>query len=246
MGAMAVTQNSDVAPSHWRYDRRSHLARLDCGDWRGEVDLARADRGLILSHVAAGGSSLQLFQLDERNLAGSPPADAYVRGADLFAAYDSREDRPVGVSAYWRVELAEDWLICHHIVSLQTPLLETYPDVVVRSSFPYARFRSLGQSDWRSELDSAASIARGTLVADLDGASVLLLAPSPTDHRDCVIEMDPAAQCARVTHQLVAGFLEKGVIRRYRLMAAIGRDASERMLNELYERFVAGPLPLTT
>jgi hypothetical protein len=129
------------------------VASLRCGQLSGQVDVSRPDLGL--SCAAFGmhpvqGALLQVQRRDEseratavsnvsafRQLWPLAVAEAYVRGDDLIGSYQATRDWPYSPQIYWRANslssVSEVVGSLSMLISVQTQLLDTWPQISVHS-----------------------------------------------------------------------------------------------------------------
>jgi hypothetical protein len=171
----------------------------------------------------SSGQRLAFFGLAE--LASTPLVEQYARGNDLVASYAASDTYPFGCQVYWSVGSCGEGLSLELLVSVQTDLLDTHPVVHVAGPQP------LGSSD-------TLVVDGDELLAATTGDAMLVLGVHPSDGGEC----DRAAENR---WQLFAHFLEKGVIRRARLFAALVPAHDPSLAREAYRQFLRKPLPLT-
>jgi hypothetical protein len=233
---------------------------LECAAGRGELNLREAQRGLRILPAGARGGLHEWFRLPCASLAGQAPDDAYVRGRDLIARYPSGECDNVGLSLYWRLSPSatqrngdDDVLEVEFVVSAQTETLESYPNLAVSNESPAGPCYARGSSGWSAlAARHGTSDTGGVLIAGGAAHPAVLLAVYPGDLASCRVGTDAGTARVVVDVEMIAGFLEKGVIRRGRMRAALlpaSHGAADERWLELAERhyqsLVASPLPLT-
>lgn len=161
--------------------------------------------------------------------------DAYPRGADLVARYGPCEAFPFRTEVYWRADTRADAATTglQMIVSVETDLLDTYPELHVSS-----RITPPG-------LATATDPGNGYAEATLDDYRLWCEAVHPTDLPEAAHEWrrQPSFE---VSHwRLFARFLEKGVIRRARLAGALLPSGGAEAAAHWRQAFVDQPTPLT-
>lgn len=249
---------------------QGHAARLNWRSLTGRIDLARPDEGLRLERCQdreLGPLQLLGVVLPGAARAAEPPsaespADAYVRGADLIATYDPADERPFRTQVYWRS--VESFAASSGIravelhVSVQTDLLDSRPEVRVVSQLPPAEVQRLADPEDGAFEGLPLDAARGAEL-DASGAPGCLLfrfARLPFSYAEMIHPADfrrlelksPSAQprALRLEHLLFPGHLEKGVILRGRLRAALlAREDDAQQALACYREFVAEEPPLT-
>jgi hypothetical protein len=241
---------------------RDNVAKLSCGKLSGCVDVSRPNAGL--HDVTFDGAHIAIdFLRAYRSDAGAEKpwplsaAESYVRGNDLVASYLAIDDWPFSPQLYWRVNslcavrgvLASVSLL----VSVQTHLLDTVPQIVVTSLVPNEELLLLGVSGTQPR------------AARIDSSQII-----PATNRDCCIisrfrgvplsyiEIMPAGDFHAISFRageagmafewrLFAEFLEKGVIRRARIHTAIvPRDNDIEIAAACCKAIDGLELPLTT
>lgn len=227
-------------------------ARLQRAPLAGRISIDRPGDGL--HDLQCNGRSVagRLATVSVRNAADAPPTtppapawqveDAYVRGDDLVVVYQPLGDHPIRWQAYWRAPpvgqqgLAE----LDVIVSIQTPLLESYPLVTVGSCFPAATIQ------WCDAEGSPCDAGVQCRIARIDVDSQLHMAEmvASKDFDSCRVEAT-AEHGVSTVWSMGRQFMEKGVIRRVRMRsvltpANISSEALGRLWAEL--EHVAPPL----
>jgi len=204
------------------------------------LDVAAAGRGLQFQ--SAGGDAV--LGIDLTGL-----ADHWVRGADVVATYEPADPRRLRSTVMWRALGGEagvaSWQV---VVSAQTALLET--DVAVAVHADVAADSVLwsaadAASRWQPLTDAAALPAAATAILLRRPASTCLIAVHPADAR----RIDAARDGGRwaLTCRLFAAPLEKGVLLRSRVLAAVGPASDDTVwAQRLCDEFAASPPPLTT
>lgn len=193
--------------------------------------------GLDPAHLCAGLSELRCGEalLADRVFAAKTPGgplphaiESYVRGADHVSTHPAADAFPFRTQLDWTAEeLGNGTSAAVLTVSLQTDLLDTRPELLF-TTLPTGSPVEGPFAGWRFETP---------------GTPTLLLVPHPTDAGETQRVQDDHAFGLR----LASPFLEKGVIRRFRLAAiALAADATEEDVHAALEGFTALPLPLTT
>jgi hypothetical protein len=174
--------------------------------------------------------------------------DAYVRGRDLVALYDEARPDHLRTQVYWRALSANDLSASckpDHIVaafelilSVNTSLLDSDPQVAVRSE--------ISTSNSIVQLQVApAPEASAVLVRLGNGKRSYVELVHPADACRSWIDTQ-TANSAQINHLLFQQRLEKGVILRARIRAAIiASDHDEQLAAELYQHFATSEPPLT-
>jgi hypothetical protein len=214
----------------------NHAAQLRCGSFFGCIDAARPDTGL---HGIALESSLTIDVLRVYRADGAgdrswplPIAESYVRGSDLVACYQPVPDWPFSPQLYWRANslyavrgvLSSVSLL----VSVQTHLLDTVPQIGVASTLPCDEFllvTSDAKARPRAErMDPSQSLHSPSgdccVVARFREQPLSYVEIMPAGDFQAV-GLSSGANGSTLEWRLFAEFLEKGVIRRARLHAAV-------------------------
>lgn len=264
----------DAASGQSVWSLQGTLGKLRCEHFSGEVDVARPTNGLKTTALSDGRMPYALVgvyrtakspapqfaeRADNADLWSLPVADAYVRGRDLVASYGPADDWPYSPQLYWQANsldsVADVLGSLSLLVSLQTHLLDTWPQISVASQLPAGESLRLSISDnGHAEVGSVEQVAQ---VLPVGVTCCILRRPSEmslsyveimhtTDFRELVIRPD-ANGVSCVEWRLFADFLEKGVIRRARVHAAlVPRKNDIELAVECCRALQQSPLPLTT
>jgi len=167
-----------------------------------------------------------------------PPTDRWVRNEDVVAVYEPQDPRSLKATAMWRrwptgSPAVAAWEL---VVSCQTSLLASDATVMVRSLVPAG--------------DIISPTAAAALARPASGLSILM-ATHPLEARRLAIRPDsvdgPAPAPVAIECHLFPSVVEKGVLLRGRVLAAIGpRENDAEWSAGLLDRFAASPPPLTT
>ena len=156
----------------------------------------------------------------------TPPTDAYIRGNDLVATYAESADRCCRTQIYWRFANEADYFGVQLIVSVQTSRLDAAPGLTVTSRLP----------------GPAQLVEEGTVVVPLPESDVCYAELIDGSNVESTI-----VRGTRITNKLFPGSLEKGVIRRARILGSfLPASSSEQTARALHERLVRSAPPLTT
>lgn len=209
------------------------------------LDPACPADGLTVGPFAGSACRLLAVEL------GAAPAliDHWVRGDDVVAVYEPADARRLRTTAMWRwLESGvaapagtAAWLV---VVSAQTALLDSDPRITVDSRIPGNCVRwAASTADpprWRVGADPVANAA---LVRGPDQRSVLI-AVHPADRRSFTVGIAPDRVTVRCG--LFSGRVEKGVLLRGRVLAAVGPTAGDdAWASRLLDHLDAEPPPLT-
>lgn len=208
----------------------------------GRLDVALPRNGLELRSSSNDRDTVLAVEL-------SSLADHWLRGADLVAAYEPDDPRRLRSTVMWRAHGSREGVVSWEVVvSAQTSLLETEVSVAVRSDVAADTLLwSTGgeASPWRS-IASATALPEGAaaVLARRQGSSCLI-AVHPADARR--IDIDRSAGRCGVSCKLFAAPLEKGVLLRSRVVAALGPAVGdEAWADQVLRAFASSPPPLTT
>jgi hypothetical protein len=201
-----------------------------------------------------GASVLQLHWHDRSRDVTETIEESYTRGPDLVATYAQPSNHTVRPQVYWRALIDESkrQFGVDLIVSMQTSLLASVPAtdcvsmyparqcIVMRPDLSLEHLDCMTCPDWTAVQSPAVIIRHREF--DLDLTAMV----HPSDWTTTKIRASED-QYMQVRFDLFDESLEKGVIRRGRLRAALlpRRDAQARLV-ELFEQFAALEPPLTT
>ncbi len=222
-----------------------------------ELDLAFPDRGVVVRH---GGRHDQLLGVDLAARAGAAdgvvgPIDHWLRANDVAAVYEPIDARRLRATAMWRMHEGEpEVAVWELVVSAQTSLLQSDAEVAVVSTVEaddllWNDVRA-GHQGWHSIGTDGAVPPEATCIlarrgAAAAGATSLLIAVHPADHRHLFVTR--AGPRARIECRLFSSAIEKGVLLRSRVMAALGpASADTAWAGRIAARFAASSPPLTT
>lgn len=200
-----------------------------------EIDLARSDHAIAL-RSSDGQSLATLWGLAQ--LRDLPLLECYLRDNDLVACYAPGREFPFHTDVYWSiVELPiqpQPQLALSLLVSVRTDLLDTHPEIELHSTAP-------------PESLEAIPTDQGVIYTGPLSPTTTLI--DFAEDQDCASEELGVGEGHRdlLRRELFAHFLEKGVIRRARLFAALDSapTPAERAA-KLCEAFLATGMPLTT
>jgi hypothetical protein len=125
--------------SPWRLT--ANLADLHCGPLTGRIDLAAPQLGLTALSWDTHEQSGALWRLTpvEPNARIGGLEDAYIRGEDLVATYRPGPNFPYRLEVYWSASQHDSAVMLRGLVSIQTPLLDTNPEVQVANNLATSR-----------------------------------------------------------------------------------------------------------
>lgn len=222
------------------------------------VDVAHPDQGFLSS--ASNGRFMQLLPAEAAAAKSLKLAEVYGRGSDLVALYEPLAPHQVQPSVYWRARWDEGCQAVgvEVIVSTQTSLLDSNPETVVATGMPIgdvwavasepASFARLEYSQFPLNLAAGDSHSPSLVIyqpRDTPFAYVEMV--HPADFVTMQVELNKWGETWATT-RLFSERLEKGVIRRARIAGwHIPRKTDVlAAAQELYAKFAAEPLPLTT
>jgi hypothetical protein len=228
-----MTSSPPAAPATWT------LAGLVASDGRCRLDLAAPAAGLVSS------GDDRMLGLDLR----SPPAaarlvDHWARGDDVAGVYEPTDPRRLRATAMWRSLAAErGWEL---VVSAQTSLVESDSALAVTcdlggGAIAWGRGTATGLR-WEP-LGETAVPAEATCLLVRRHADAVLVAVHPADVRRILVTRD--AGRVRVVCWLFTAAIEKGVLLRSRVLAAVGPAADTSWADALVGGLAASPPPLS-
>lgn len=210
------------------------------------VDLAQPARGIVRDHDALLGVVLTPPE------APTPrPTDHWLRANDLVAVYEPADDRRLRGTVMWRIHAEQPAVDCWEaVVSAQTSLLESDAAVAVVSDVAadellWADGR-IAPTTWRPTGAAADMPAAATcLLARRPNGTTALIAVHPADGGRIVVRR--TGPQTRIECWLFSTTIEKGVLLRSRVVAAIGPDRDDTLwADRLFATFAASAPPLTT
>ena len=227
-------------PATWSIS--GSVASWPHADGGGQIDVAAAGRGLEIQAASGGRDAVLGVNL-------SSLADHWLRGADLVATYEPDDPRRLRSTVMWRSHGRHEGIASWEVVvSAQTSLLETEVAVEVWSDIAADSLLCLSGSNapcWRPIAPGEALPESAAAILARRAGSSCLVAVHPADARRIDIEHS-AGRCG-VTCRLFAAPLEKGVLLRSRVVAAIGPERNdEAWADRVLQAFAASPPPLTT
>jgi hypothetical protein len=235
-------------------------AELSLPTLEARIDILEPWRGLLSPQFRGTGlpAAFSILQVDARELIAPNrlPLEVYVRQQDLIATYAPSEGRNVQTQIYWRGGQHGSVATVELILSAQTHLLDSRPSLVALSTLPAGAVFYLSQDGERLE-ELAFDFQSRREFAPSECVPLLLFRPHgaaysyaemvlPSDFAGASLELR-GEELLRYSHPLFAERLEKGVIRRVRLCGALlPREGDLEQARQVYQHFVAEPLPLTT
>jgi hypothetical protein len=252
----------------WKFDHP--LGTLKCGALIGQLDVSQPHRGLHelrLESAALAGRICSVERECDAQYGSSAtmwPAnlvDAYVRGNDLVATYQATDAWPFAPQIYWRADTLPsiDKLFASValLVSVSTHLLDTHPRICAVTQLTADEILHVVPSD-DGDLKSSPLTGRKETILHPGAAACCLLWRLPgglpsyaeivpaSDFRELTVRHEPDGTC-QARWELIAEFMEKGVIRRTRLQSAfLPRERDIALAADCCRYVAERPLPLTT
>lgn len=232
--------------SHSVWQLEGSTATLGGTDW--SVDTARPGNGL--RGRSLGGESAAVLAIGPSRPEAEPLqlAEVYTRGVDLIADYAPTENFPFHTELYWRAERTATNAATRLtlIVSVRTDLLDTWPLLSVCSRLEgSAHPLSADDSGVMSSVDET----RATAVLVTGNNLSWFEAVHPSDRTEALLDCEPDGGGSTSHWRLFSQFLEKGVIRRARVTAALlsaaEAEGSLAQAAELHRLFAEAEPPLT-
>jgi hypothetical protein len=217
------------------------LATQGHGDSASRIDVAHPDQGIRFG--SGQNATDTLLGVDLAAL-----SDHWLRGADVVAIYEPSDRRRLRSTVMWRARKpAEDISAWEVVVSAQTSLLEVDVALAVWSEFAADDLLwsdARPQPTWHALGGSGLPATATAVLARRRGSTSAVIAVHPADARH--IEFVRQGNRSRVGCWLFSSALEKGVLLRSRVLAAIGPGvADEAWATRLLADFAASPPPLT-
>jgi hypothetical protein len=212
------------------------------------IDLDQPRQGITLAGRGMS-SANSLLGLDLRSECRL--TDHWVRGDDVTAVYESADDRHLRTTTMWRLHPSDGatraWEL---IASAQTSLLQSDSVLAVVSEIDATDIvwgtYTDGAMQWHAaESPDATCVLLGRSGATGSGGTSVLVAAHPGDARRLTARKDGTRVV--VECWLFSTALEKGVLLRSRVLAAVGpaTDAT-RWAGDVAAKFAASPPMLTT
>lgn len=212
------------------------------------IDLDRPRQGMTLAGEGVSSVST-LLGLDLRSECRL--TDHWVRGDDVTAVYESADARHLRTTAMWRLHRSDGatqaWEL---IASAQTSLLQSDSVLAVVSEIDATDIVwgtcTDGAMQWHTDPSPEATcVLLGRSGATAAGDTSVLVAAHPGDARRMTVRRDGTRVV--VECWLFSTALEKGVLLRSRVLAAVGPTAdATRWAGDLAAKFAASPPMLTT
>lgn len=256
--------------THWHVD--ASIAQFKRHRLSAHVDPRQPLRGL--HEVQVDGQvmrSLEILGVDlsPHSTSITAPADTYVRVADLVATFNGAPQAEMRTEVYWRGDALHDLHgagqpavgAVELMISVQTNLLDSRPQLGTRSQLPAAEMLQLVDAV-RGQFEVLPSVQPGqsqSLAADCPRCILVRLADADLSYAEMVHPADPgqsqvfrpsedqaAPGVCELRHQLFAAGLEKGVILRARVLGVLlERREDEAAAADYFQAFAATAPPLT-
>lgn len=217
----------------WQFD--DNIATLKLDAFTVTLSLAEHDRKVLVQTD----TNLLLASLwDIPVINDLPLVEAYVRGDDLVATFGPSETFPFTTELYWSVRELQSppkpLVALSLLVSVRTDLLDTHPEVKVATTAPRKAMHRL-------------QTAGGPVFVSPLRERVTLVDYAPEE--DCTVqsEQESKSGATDIERTLFSHFLEKGVIRRARLLAVLAPEGlSDDEAAGYCDEYLSAELPLTT
>ena len=233
-----------------KWNLNGHSASLVANDFRIEVDCSRPDLGFAASRSSNEEGLGRFFKLSEFEKIETPTEiECFTRGKDLITRYESNSNRPVGCKLYWRFHEYDNHVASVEFIhSSQTHLLNERPAPrliceLIGTLVENSRIRSSLEDDLIRE--DSGNDQDNVFLSEVGGGAHCLICVYPNDLDSIAIE--ESNDSVQLHLGLRSGFLEKGVIRRNRVLALFGAkpETSKNDLKTIAQKFVDSSLPLT-
>ena len=225
-------------PFCWILDSQS--ARLECDSFKGSIKILQKSVSLDLSHKSNHEQNIQIVNVTMDSPLGKC-ADQYVRANDLIIRFKSNKHLPLHTEIYFRViHVTSNLIAIESIVSLHTHQLDLRPKVEISAE----AFDTKGKQV-KSKLFAGSHLSNSRSI-ECDDSALCLTA----FHSDCQLPIDvPVVDSIgqpSIRLQLQPGRLEKGVIRRMRVLSVFCAGNCSQLLMDLIKQFENSSIPLTT
>jgi len=234
----------------WQLDPQQRTASLTSDLLAARVSIGQPELGVCDITWRTQKFSAQLLGVVFCDFRERSPLDCYARGTDIVITYnDPPQQKNVRPQVYWRF-VNEDRIAAQGfelVLSIETDLLDSDPQVRVESVLPGSSVFARTASGWESIRGSSMRLhasAYAPLIVFQGDTWLYAEMIYPSDFTESTIEH--TANGWRTTWDLFPEHLEKGVIRRARMRGVflVGDDLSKALT--AFEHFQASPLPLTT
>jgi hypothetical protein len=176
-----------------------------------------------------------------------PLADHWLRGDDIVAVYRPTDPRRLEATAMWR-RIAGDQIAWELVLSAQTANVESDGALAVTCDIASGEV-SVGDAvdgriRWSPLEPEAPCPAEATCLLIRRADDAVLIAVHPADSRRIVVAWEVGR--VRVACWLFSAAIEKGVLHRGRVLAAIGPIDTTTWAEAFVTHLAMSPPPLTT
>lgn len=240
------SENSPMPSSQTARPTAWNLDGLVARDRSARLDLESPATGIIIE-AESGNDHLLGLDLRVSPSVAVPLADHWLRRDDVVAVYRPGDPRRLEATAMWR-RLATDQLVWELVLSAQTALVESDGSLAVTCDVASGEITvgrlDEGRLQWSPLVDAATCppVATNLLVHRTHDA--VLIAVHPSDARRIVVTSRNGH--LHIACWLFSAAIEKGVLHRGRVLAALGPKDTTTWADALISTFVATPPPLTT
>lgn len=232
----AAAPTSSTAWSH-----ADRVATVRAAGTEGRLDLAAPEAGL---EIATADGVDRLLGVDLHGAAGAP-VDQWARGGDLVAIYEPDDPRRLRATAMWRVGPAASaaWEL---VISAQTALLHADAALAVVSDVAGGDVHwAAADGRWMPLAESRPLPPEAVTVLVRRAATAAVVAVHPQDPRRIVVAGTDGR--VRIRCGIFPAAIEKGVILRSRMLAAVGgARGAESWAADACAAFAASPPFLDT
>jgi len=225
--------NKLPAPVSSIWQLSANTAKFHTSQLSGQIDLQNPLRGLhklTCGATAVEGSVFGVATSGTSVAEDSIMEEALVRGDDLVATYRAADERPFSLQVYWTVRQRKNGVVIDVLLSLETPLLESFPSVLMKSELQSVEVLQPQQG---REFLVLRSVDKDWSYAEM---------AHPQDSGDLRIDEKGVVQ-----RTLGGTFLEKGVVRRLRFRGVFLPRANDlELASECLAELAAETPPLTT
>jgi len=174
-----------------------------------------------------------------------PVVDRWRRGRDLTVVVEPDDRRLLRATITWRCGAEARGIDAWEaVVSAQTSLLDSDATLAVVSECGAAEVQVGGEAGWTRTAGGRLPGGATAMLARRPTTTVLV-AVHPADLRHVDVEIRDSV--AHIRCLLFASAIEKGVLLRGRVLAAVGpRSGDEAWASQLLAAFAASPPPLST
>jgi len=128
--------NKQPAPVSATWQLSATTAKFHTSQLSGQIDLQNPLRGLhklTCGVTAVEGSVLGVATSGTSVGEEASVEEAFVRGDDLVATYRAAGKQPFSLQVYWTVVQHKKSVVIDVLLSLETTLLESFPEVIMKS-----------------------------------------------------------------------------------------------------------------